>query len=153
MLESDREGKWAWIEAMRKRRSPKSGGSGERITTLKDALISLCNDADHAVRMHMASAITTLFFRDSTERSCDRHVTLLPRKEQEEVYEQILAMLDDAYKVMVSCHSDYITISYSLTNSTAPLHCLPPPHCLIPPRLVKTSLVLRMTVLIVLLVW
>ena len=101
MLEVDREGKWAWIDAIRKKRSPREGGSGERTTSLKDALISLCNDVDHGVRMHMSTAITSLFFYNVSEGSCDSHVTLLPRKEQEKVYEQIFAVLEDSNKVMV----------------------------------------------------
>lgn len=101
MLEADREGKWAWIDALKKRRSPKEGAPGERTTSLKDALISLCNDVDHGVRMHMSTAITSLFFYNVSEGSCDSHVTLLPRQEQEKVYQQILAVLEDANKVMV----------------------------------------------------
>ena len=104
MLEADRGGEWAWIDAARKRRSSKDGGEGERVTSLKDAMVSLANDVDHGVRMHMASAVTSLFFCGDSEKSHDSHVTLLPREEQEKIYQQVLAMLQDAYQVMVSHH-------------------------------------------------
>ena len=101
MLEADRGGKWAWIEATRKRRSPKEGGAGDKTTSLKDAMISLLNDADHRVRMHMATAVTSLFFCGGCEESHDSQVTLIPRKDQESIYDKILAMLQDANQVMV----------------------------------------------------
>ena len=112
MLEADRGGKWAWIDAVRKRRGSKDGGEGERKTNLKDAMVSLANDVDHGVRMHMASAVTSLFFCDDSTKSHDSHVMLLPREEQEKIYQQVLAMLQDAYQVMVS----YIILVSSLEN-------------------------------------
>ena len=104
MLEADRGGKWVWIDTVRKRRGAKDGGEGEKSTSLKDAMVSLVNDVDHGVRMHMASAVTSLFFCDGSKKSHDSHVMLLPRDEQEKVYQQVLTMLQDAYQVMVSCH-------------------------------------------------
>ena len=104
MLEADRGGEWACIDAVRKRQSSKDGGEGERVTSLKDAMVSLANDVDHGVRMHMASAVTSLFFCADSKKSHDSHVMLLPREEQEKVYEQVLAMLQDAYQVMVGYH-------------------------------------------------
>ena len=104
MLEADRASEWAWIDAMRKRRSSKDRGEGERVTSLKDAMVSLANDVDHSVRMHMASAVTSLFFCDDSKKSHDGHVMLLPREEQDKIYQQVLSMLQEAYQVMVSCH-------------------------------------------------
>ena len=131
MLEADRGGEWAWVDAVRKKRSSKDEGEGEKMTSLKDAMISLANDVDHGVRMHMASAVTSLFFCDSSKKSHDSHVMLLPREEQEKVYQQVLSMLQDAYQVMVSCHflpSSTIKFLFMLS------------------RQLRTSLVLRMTV-------
>ena len=133
MLEADRGGEWAWIDAMRKRRGSKDGGEGERKTNLKDAMVSLANDVDHGVRMHMASAVTSLFFCDDSTKSHDSHVMLLPREVQEKIYQQVLAMLQDAYQVMVS----YKILASSLENIEIYFS---------PRRRPRTSLVLRMTV-------
>ena len=100
LLETDRKGKWAWIDPI-KRRSSKEGAAGEKVTDLKDAMLSLAKDGDHGVRMHMAYAITTLFYSDESH---DSHVTLLPRKEQQKVYDKIFAMLQEAYQVKVCSH-------------------------------------------------
>ena len=102
MLEADRGGEWAWIDAVRKRRGSKDGGEGERKTNLKDAMVSLANDVDHGVRMHMASAVTSLFFCDDSTKSHDSHGILLSRKQQKNIYQQVQAMHQDAYQVMVS---------------------------------------------------
>ena len=133
MLEADRGEEWAWIDAVRKRRSSKDGGEGERMTSLKDAMVSLANDVDHGVRMHMASAVTSLFFCGDSKKSHDSHVMLLPREEQEKVYEQVLAMLQDAYQVMVS-YRFVSSLKSDIENLS--LYC----------RHIRTSLVLRMTV-------
>lgn len=125
MFEADRSGQWAWIDATRKRRSPKEGGDREKMS-LKDAMISLLHDADHGVRMHMATTITTLFFCDGSKESHDSHVTLLPRQEQEKVYDQINAMLQRANQVKVRCQgecNEHLTLSLPL--SSLPLLSLP----------------------------
>lgn len=58
----------------------------------------MVNSDSHCVRMHMARVVTTLFYcKDS-----DGVGSLLPRAEQEEVYEQITQMLHKAYQVSVS---------------------------------------------------
>ena len=103
MHEADRSGQWAWIDTTRKRRSVKDGGEGEKVISLKDAMISLVDDLDHGVRMYMASGVTSLFYCDSSKESHVSHVTLLPREEQEVVYQRVLAVLQDAYQVMVHC--------------------------------------------------
>ena len=114
MFEADRGGKWVWIDAVKRRRSSKDGGEVESVTSLKDALVSLTNDVDHGVRMHMATAITSLFFYDGS-RSHDNQVTLVSREEQEQVYQQVLVMLQNAYLVQVSGRSVSVQVCYSIS--------------------------------------
>ena len=97
LLEADRKGKWVWIDTV-KRQSSKEGSSRDKVLNLKDVVVSMANDDDHRVRMHMATAITTLFY---CHEARDSHVVLLPRKEQEKVYEKIFAMLQEDYQVKV----------------------------------------------------
>ena len=116
MLEADRKGEWAWIDTI-KRRSSKEGAAGEKVTRLKDAMLSLAKDNDHGVRMHVAHAITTLFYSDESH---DSHVILLPQKEQQKVYDKIFAMLQEAYKVKVWSHCSISIFIPSLPPSPRP---------------------------------
>ena len=63
--------------------------------TLREAIVCMVSDPDHAVRLHMAGAVTTLFLSNQKPR------LLLPQKEQKATFKQISDTLDRAHVVTV----------------------------------------------------
>ena len=104
LFEHDRSCNWTTITV--KKRKKKGESFEESSLNLRDALVQMVNDVDHGVRMHMASAIATLFVAENNRsRSCAGHVTLLSHNEQEKTYETIEQMLHKAHLVTVSQRS------------------------------------------------
>ena len=69
--------------------------------SLCEALVRMVNDSDHAVRMHMAWAVTVLY-RSRVEGVELGAWPLLSREEQRDVFQQVNKMLQKAYLVTVS---------------------------------------------------
>ena len=94
-----------WTSIVVKKRRKKGEAPIEQFLSLRDALIQMVNDSDHCVRMYMARSIATLFLEWSGGESCDRsdvsHVTLLPREEQESIFEKVSEMLKKAHMMEV----------------------------------------------------
>ena len=65
---------------------------------MKEALIRMVNDADHAVRMHMAKVVTSLHYAAVT--GGDRELASLG--EQRKVFLQVSNMLKKAHLISVS---------------------------------------------------
>ena len=78
------------------------------------------NDSDHCVRVYMARSIATLFLEGCGSESCDRsvvsHVTLLPKEEQESIFENVSEMLKKAQMMEVSM-SMYVCLSSSMVSN------------------------------------
>ena len=62
---------------------------------LRAALVQMVNDLDHSVRMYMAKAVSSLHHGGQGVWS------LLPRPDQEEVFQQVSEMLKKAHMVQV----------------------------------------------------
>ena len=62
---------------------------------LRSAVIRMVNDQDHSVRMYMARVVSSLY------REGKGAWSLLPRPEQEEVFQQVSEMLKKAHMVQV----------------------------------------------------
>ena len=56
----------------------------------------MVNDTHHAVRMHMARVVPSLYLEDRGSRA------LLPRAVQEETFQEVSKMLENAHLVTVS---------------------------------------------------
>ena len=56
----------------------------------------MVNDTHHAVRMHMARVVPSLYLEDRGSRA------LLPRAVQEETFQEVSKMLESAHLVTVS---------------------------------------------------
>lgn len=103
---ADWEGTWTSLTQRRRKRA--STQSESHTTTIRHALITMVNDSDHSVRMHVARAITSLFSRSvvqtgttnglSEPMSHDR-VMLLSNKDQEDTFQEVLEMLHLAYVI------------------------------------------------------
>lgn len=62
----------------------------------RKALVTMVNDTHHAVRMHMARVVLSLYLGDQTSQA------LLPRSVQEETFQEVSKMLETAHMVTVS---------------------------------------------------
>lgn len=108
----DRENTWSSL-TQRKKKKQRSESLGPHIVSARQALVAMVNDGDHAVRMHVARAITNLFIARFRSRSSERRVSessgvlsmsrqrivLLSCKEQEETFQKVLEMLQPAFIV------------------------------------------------------
>ena len=89
------EGKCSpWTNLIVKIKKRKGEGSAEaQQIGVREALIQMVEDSDHCVRMCMAKIVSSLYLDTKwgrpQQRSCDSHVLLLPRKEQESVFERV----------------------------------------------------------------
>lgn len=94
---ADREGKWTDLTSKKRKRSDR--GSQEAPTlSVRQALVKMVNDSDHAVRMHVAVAITSLFVTCQpmphlSGPGSQDSVVLLSSQSQEETFQQVLEML------------------------------------------------------------
>lgn len=91
LFEEDRASLWSKIIVKKKRK--KGDVSSELLLSPKEALVLMINDSDHYVRMYMAQTIATLFVKGCSTESCDGHVTLLHKEEQEGIFENVSKML------------------------------------------------------------
>ncbi len=98
----DREGTWSSLsERKRKRAQPQES----KTVTTKEALVTMVNDSDHGVRMHVAKAITSLYITATKSKSpaktASTHplLTLLSCGAQEKTFKQVFEMLQLAYVV------------------------------------------------------
>ncbi len=70
---------------------------------LCEALVHMVNDSSHCVRMHMATVVAVLYYSRTSSKWVELGMgPLLPRAEQEEVFQQVTKMLQKAYQVSVS---------------------------------------------------
>lgn len=78
--------------------------------TIRQALVRIVNDVDHAVRMHVASSVTSLFLFSvhvrsrGDDRTLARNVVLLDRRRQEETFHQVMDSLRLAYFISDGLH-------------------------------------------------
>ena len=99
----DREGTWSTLTQRKKKKQ--SVPDGQK-ATVKQVLVLTINDGDHAVRMHAAKAITSLFiagFKDETYNKSRQSIStcgpvvLLNRKGQEDTFQEVMNVLHEAY--------------------------------------------------------
>lgn len=97
----------SWTNLIVKSKKKKGEGPAEvQELSVREALIQMVEDTDHCVRMCMAKIVSSLYLDTKLGRplqqSCDSHVLLLPRKEQESVFERVTETLHKADMVEVS---------------------------------------------------
>lgn len=103
---ADRDGTWTCLTSKRRK---KSDVQESKNLTVRQALIKIVNDSDHAVRMHVAKAITFLFVTTSKTTALANRlsvpvshdsVVLLSRQTQEQTFEEVLEMLQLAHNIL-----------------------------------------------------
>ena len=104
---ADRDAVWSSLCLRRKKKSA-AHSDPQELDTLspRQALVTMVNDGDHMIRMHVAKAITSLFVApgDSTVSGggCNPSrdgTVLLSRAAQEQTFEQVMEMLTLAHVV------------------------------------------------------
>ena len=110
---ADSSSEWSTLKQRRKKRAAaKQSDATHPDMSARQALIKLVYDRDHIVRMHVARAVTTLFFAPakggvpytagtnqmSRTRSCD-NAALLSSALQKETFQQIMEVLQLAFVI------------------------------------------------------
>ena len=108
---ADSAAAWSNLKQRRKKRSTGQSDPKDLNMSVRQALIKMVNDSDHVLRMHVARAVTTLYFtarggihtsritnKVSEIRSCDRMV-LLSCAGQEETFQDIYEVLQLAFTI------------------------------------------------------
>lgn len=127
---ADSAAAWSGLKQRRKRRGAAQSDPKDLSVSVRQALIKMVNNSDHVMRMHVASAITKLYFmargRVHTSRvsnqvskvqSCDRMI-LLSCAQQEETFQEIYEMLQLAF-TMPSTDLDDLSAEDDSVNRVA----------------------------------
>ena len=96
-----------WTNVIIKSKKRKSEGSPEsRMIDVREALIQMVDDSDHCVRMCMAKIVSSLYLdvnqMETYCQSVEAALPLLPRKEQESIFEKVSQTLTKAEMVEVN---------------------------------------------------
>ena len=93
----DRDNAWTSLTLKKKKRS---SSQAPGVVSVKQALVMMVNDSDHVVRMHVATAITSLYVaatvggaQATTPSTSHDRLVLLSCAGQEETFERVLETL------------------------------------------------------------
>ena len=96
---ADRDSTWTHLTPKKRK---KSDTQDSQSLTVPQAVVRMVNDVDHAVRMHVAACITSLFIATTKATNqipglVSHDVVLLSRQNQNKMFKEVLEVLKLAY--------------------------------------------------------
>ena len=97
---------WTNVIIKSKKRKSEGGSPDSKTIKVREALIQMVNDSDHCVRMCVAKIVSSLYLdvhrMEAYYQSVEATLPLLPRREQESIFEKVSQTLTKAEMVEVS---------------------------------------------------